>query len=164
MAGWGLSRMRRSRRGADGGQVAADVAHGDGGLEGGGEAAGGDGAGGGLVGGGDDGLGPGRGAALGAEADAETVGAGLELVEDDGGADEVGGFATALADGPGEVGLDGGGQLVDVVAVEAEAGFQAEAVAGAEAAGRTPGSARRCSASVSAWSAGTLISKPSSPE
>ena len=41
--------------------------------------------------------------------------------------------AAALLDRPGEPGLDGARGLVDIVAVEAEAGFEAEAVAGAEA-------------------------------
>ena len=62
---------------------------------------------------------------------AEAGGAVLELIEDGAGADKVGLRAAALADGPGEVGLDGGGEFVDVGAVEAEAGFEAEAVAGA---------------------------------
>ena len=56
------------------------------------------------------------------------------------GADEVfPGFsvegAAALRDGPHEAGLDGGGGVVDVVAVEAEPRFEAEAVARAEANG-----------------------------
>ena len=54
-------------------------------------------------------------------------------------AQEIGLRAAALLDGPGEPGLDGRGQLVDVAAVEAQPGFRAQAVPRAEAAGEDAG-------------------------
>ena len=51
--------------------------------------------------------------------------------------------AAALADHPGEAGLDRRGQLVDVVAVEAEARLQPQRIAGAEAGRRRPRAPRR---------------------
>ena len=74
------------------------------------------------------------------------------------------GFAAALADGEVEAGFDGRDGLVEVVAVERQAGFEAEGVAGAEADGlyavvgerARPRGRRRGVGS-------TRISKPSSP-
>jgi hypothetical protein len=56
----------------------------------------------------------------------------LELRENDVRAQEAALSAAALANCPGEAGLDGGRALVDVVAVKAQARLQTQAVAGAE--------------------------------
>ena len=58
-----------------------------------------------------------------------------ELLEDALGAGKATFRAAALPDGPGEPGGDRGGRRVDVVAVKAEPGFEAQRVARAEADG-----------------------------
>ena len=57
----------------------------------------------------------------------------LQLVADGGGAGKVPRGAAALADDPGEVGLHRRGQLIDVVAVQAEASLQPQRIARTEA-------------------------------
>ena len=65
----------------------------------------------------------------------------LELAQDDLGTGEAALLAPPLADRPGEPGLDRGGGGVDVVAVERQAGLQAQRVARTQA-GRAPPPAR----------------------
>ncbi len=74
-----------------------------------------------------------RSAAVGADADAPARRTFGELAQDDAGAGKAAFRAPALADGPGELGLDRGRGLVDVVAVEAQPGFEAQRIARAEA-------------------------------
>ncbi len=134
--GAGLPRTSRPIGGAGGGEVAADVAHGDRRAERGREAAGGDAAGGGAVRrrGPGSARGPGR-APSGRMPTRSRVGPCWSWSRIGAAPGKPPSCAAALADGPGEVGLDRGGQLVDVVAVEAEPGLEPEAVARAEPGG-----------------------------
>src|SRR3954467_4674484 len=72
------------------------------------------------------------GAAIRADAHTFSRGTVGELFHDNLGARKCTTRAPAFTDGPGEPGLDRRGGLVDVVAVEAEPGFEAQRVAGAE--------------------------------
>ena len=84
--------------------------------------------------------------------------------EDARGAGKIGRLAAALGDGKGETRLDRRRRLVEVVAVERQARFEAKRIAGAETdrlhprVGEEPRSRTR-----RRRSAGTRISKPSSP-
>lgn len=80
-----------------------------------------------------------RGRSLDHEADTTTRGRrpafarGYQLWEDDVGAVEAAFLAARLCDDPGEAAFDGGGAVVQVVAVEAHARFETQAVARAQA-------------------------------
>ena len=79
-----------------------------------------------------------RRGAFDGEADADAAGLVGEFAEDTRGAGEIGGLAAALRDGEVKPGLDRRNALVEVVAVERQAGLKTEAVAGAEADGLDP--------------------------
>ena len=135
----------------------------DGAIERGREAAGGDAADRGAGGIEDFGALAGRGA-LDEEADADAAQIAGEFLEDAWRAGEIGGLAAALGDGEVEPGLGGRDRLVEVVAVERQAGLEAQAVAGAKAdrldalVGEKGVPERR-----GAIAASQRISKPSSP-
>src|SRR5438477_205637 len=74
----------------------------------------------------------GRDAALGLEADPRTGGTVAQFRKDARGARKAAGLAAALLDRPGEPRLDRRGRRVDVVAVQAQPGLEAERVARAE--------------------------------
>mmetsp|Transcript_17116 Transcript_17116/g.52003 ORF Transcript_17116/g.52003 Transcript_17116/m.52003 type:complete len:299 (-) Transcript_17116:626-1522(-) len=120
------------------GQGGGDVAHGDGGGEAGGDGAGGDDADFGVA---VEELGAlASGCFVGGEADAffrEFLGLALGRQEVRGAEEGLSGAAARAgrAERPQQRGLHRVDGLVEVVAVETEAGFEAEAVAGAEAAG-----------------------------
>src|SRR5882724_6526636 len=118
--------------GARGGVRGFDIAHGDRSVGGGPESAAGD-----LA---DAAAGPvldlrvgayGR-ATFGANTDEPARRAFLQLALDHLGADEAAVAAPTLADRPGECRLDRRGGLIDIVAVEAQAGLEPQRIAGAE--------------------------------
>src|SRR5256885_14422599 len=76
---------------------------------------------------------PRRRPALGPDTDAPTRGPGAQLLLDVRGTGKPALLAPALADRPDEIGLDRRRRAIDVMAVEAQPGFQAQAVAGAKA-------------------------------
>src|SRR6185312_15410055 len=97
-----------------------DIAHGDRPVGRRAEAAAGDAADDGARGRDDLGALARRRAAFGLDADALARRTLFELARDDVGAGKAAFGATALLDGPGEIGLDDAGGLVDVVAMKAE--------------------------------------------
>src|ERR1700746_2549211 len=69
-----------------------------------------------------------RWATLGQNTDAPAMGSVPELALDDGGAGKAALAPAALADAPGETGLDGRGGLVDVMAIEAQTRLQPQGI------------------------------------
>ncbi len=132
-AGRSLPRTIQQHRRARLGEAAVDVAHGERAVDGRAEATGGDGADRLAVGRlHDRALARGR-PPVGQDADAQARRAFGEFLLDAGGAREAAFRAAALLDRPGQASLDRRRGGVDVVAVEAEPGLEAQAVAGAEA-------------------------------
>ena len=135
MAGSGFAADDEVKPGAVGGKVFADIAHGDRAVYRGTKAAGRDNARLRSVLGHDRRLGSGRRAAVRTDADATADRAVVELVPHHQAAEEIPVQLAAFADGPGQAGLDRAGEFVQVVAVEAKPGLQAQRVAGAETDG-----------------------------
>ena len=117
-------------------EAAPHVAHGDGRAQAGREPAGRDAARRGAIRCGDDRPGAGRGASVRAQADAQPGGAVPQLVADHGLAGEPALGPAALADGPGQVGLDRRRQLVNVRAIQAQPCLQPQAVTRAQPGGQ----------------------------
>ena len=91
-------------------------------------------------------------------------GAVVELVAHHQAAGEIPVHLAALADDPGQAGLDRAGEFVEVVAVEAEPGFQPQRIAGAKADGDDLGLGdQRVRQGFGLCRPAREISKPSSP-
>ena len=76
-----------------------------------------------------------RRASVGTDADPDAGRAVIELIPDRDAARKIPGHLAPFADHPGQAGLDGRGDLIDVVAIQAEPGFQPQRVPGAKAGG-----------------------------
>ena len=132
MAGSVLAAHDERELGAGRGEGRLDIAHGDRAADGRAEAARGDDADRAAAEIADLRAVAGRRPALGARPTRSRAGPSRELAGDAIGAGEAALGAAALGDGEAEIGLDRRGGLVDVVAIEAEAGLEPERIARAE--------------------------------